>query len=577
MTHGDAGRRCARCPDALAVVPGRRPRRAAGERGRVRAHRDAAPGRRYAPTFTGNGLLGVRVPPAGAGLRRRHRARAVRAGRLLRQAVEGQGARARPAAGQHPQLVGADVRRRRHARSRRSRSARPRAGASRSTCAPGVISTSARWRAPDGHVTGIAYQVFTDRAREHVGVVRLTLRPQWTGTATVTDAIDGTADRVTGPKLPPVLTQQTGKGWNLAARAEWLSVRDARHRASPPRWPTSWCRARTSPPPARRPTGAVSQSVGQRITFPVTAGQTYTLTKYVGVEDSQTADRPRRVGAADAAGAATAGLRRAAGRERRRLGDAVAGPDRRRRQPHRRHRRQRLGVLSVVQHPRRPGLERLPRRPVLQRLRRPHLLGRRDVDVPVAAGPASGPGAADGGLPVRSAVARPSGMPPRPASRGARFPWESALDGTEQIPPPVSVNSEGLYEQHITADIALAQWQYYEATGDIGWLRDAGVAGALRSRDVLGLARDRAAPTAATTSPRHRPRRGEPERDRRGVHQRRRQDDPARRDRRRRRCSASPVPGELVAGRRAGSSCRSRTGSTPSTPATAISSSSRPT
>lgn len=53
---------------------------------------------------------------------------------------------------------------------------------------------------------------------------------------------------------------------------------------------------------------------------------------------------------------------------------------------------------------------------------------------------------------------------------GARFPWESALDGTEQIPPPASVNSEGLYEQHITADIALAQWQYYLATGDKTWL-----------------------------------------------------------------------------------------------------------
>jgi trehalose/maltose hydrolase-like predicted phosphorylase len=53
---------------------------------------------------------------------------------------------------------------------------------------------------------------------------------------------------------------------------------------------------------------------------------------------------------------------------------------------------------------------------------------------------------------------------------GARYPWESALDGTEQIPPPVSVNSEGLYEQHITADIALAQWQYYLATGDRQWL-----------------------------------------------------------------------------------------------------------
>jgi trehalose/maltose hydrolase-like predicted phosphorylase len=58
--------------------------------------------------------------------------------------------------------------------------------------------------------------------------------------------------------------------------------------------------------------------------------------------------------------------------------------------------------------------------------------------------------------------------------RGGRYPWESALDGTEQIPPPVSVNSEGMYEQHITADIALAQWQYYLATGDRTWLRTRG-------------------------------------------------------------------------------------------------------
>jgi trehalose/maltose hydrolase-like predicted phosphorylase len=57
---------------------------------------------------------------------------------------------------------------------------------------------------------------------------------------------------------------------------------------------------------------------------------------------------------------------------------------------------------------------------------------------------------------------------------GARFPWESAEDGTEQIPPPASVNSEGIDEQHITADVALAQWQYYLATGDRGWLATRG-------------------------------------------------------------------------------------------------------
>jgi len=57
---------------------------------------------------------------------------------------------------------------------------------------------------------------------------------------------------------------------------------------------------------------------------------------------------------------------------------------------------------------------------------------------------------------------------------GARFPWESALDGTEQIPPPTSINSEGLYEQHIRADIALAQWRYYLVTADKTWLQQQG-------------------------------------------------------------------------------------------------------
>ncbi len=76
--------------------------------------------------------------------------------------------------------------------------------------------------------------------------------------------------------------------------------------------------------------------------------------------------------------------------------------------------------------------------------------------------------------------------------QGARFPWESALDGTEQIPPPASVFTEGIYEQHVSSDVALAQWQYFEATGDTKWLADqgwpviSGVASFWASRAVAG-------------------------------------------------------------------------------------------
>ena len=55
----------------------------------------------------------------------------------------------------------------------------------------GIISTSATWRAPDGHVTKLVYQVLTDRASQYLGLVRLRLTPRWTGQATVTDLIDG--------------------------------------------------------------------------------------------------------------------------------------------------------------------------------------------------------------------------------------------------------------------------------------------------------------------------------------------------------------------------------------------------
>src|SRR6202000_1335755 len=55
--------------------------------------------------------------------------------------------------------------------------------------------------------------------------------------------------------------------------------------------------------------------------------------------------------------------------------------------------------------------------------------------------------------------------------RGARFPWESALTGSEQTP---SCCDTGRFQVHVHADIALAFWQYWLATGDKRWLaRDA--------------------------------------------------------------------------------------------------------
>jgi trehalose/maltose hydrolase-like predicted phosphorylase len=55
--------------------------------------------------------------------------------------------------------------------------------------------------------------------------------------------------------------------------------------------------------------------------------------------------------------------------------------------------------------------------------------------------------------------------------KGAMFPWESAASGNEET--PVWALS-GPFEHHITADIAIAAWNYYCVTQDKDWLREKG-------------------------------------------------------------------------------------------------------
>jgi trehalose/maltose hydrolase-like predicted phosphorylase len=142
----------------------------------------------YAPTFTGNGELGVRVPPDGEGY------------------AKGSGPAESELAGFYAQpLGGVQLRANIPTWSTLAYSADGQTFALSSghtshwrqsiNLRDGVITTSAKWTAPDGHVTDLSYQVATGRARQNVGLVRLELTPRWSGSATVTDLIDGTQPR----------------------------------------------------------------------------------------------------------------------------------------------------------------------------------------------------------------------------------------------------------------------------------------------------------------------------------------------------------------------------------------------
>ncbi|MGI8818433.1 MAG: hypothetical protein ACR2HW_04755 [Gemmatimonadales bacterium] len=56
--------------------------------------------------------------------------------------------------------------------------------------------------------------------------------------------------------------------------------------------------------------------------------------------------------------------------------------------------------------------------------------------------------------------------------RGAMYPWEADERGEETTPRFAIQNARS--EIHVTGDVALAQWQYYLATGDSTWLADEG-------------------------------------------------------------------------------------------------------
>jgi trehalose/maltose hydrolase-like predicted phosphorylase len=442
----------------------------------------------YAPTFTGNGLLGVRVPAAGQGY----------AGGTVPAQSELAGFYAKPSAGKASErvqqraniptwstLTFADGG---HAFS-------PSAGTGGSKVSgyrqsidlrTGIVTTHARWIAPDGHITTITYQVLTSRALEHVGLVRLTLRPHWSGTATVTDEIDGTADTKVA-KGTPVLTRQVGKSWDPAQREDDVTV------AALGTGITASIASRLVPSanitaPSAKADGGKAQSVAQRIRFPVTAGHTYTLTKYVGV--SSTAPTLAGAQAAAATAAATPWQQLLqqnasawASLWRGRIdvaGDATLATD------------VNASEFYLWSSTRADQDWSISPAGLSSNGYDGHIFW----DAETWMFPsllAQHPDLADAMETYRQQrLTEAKQHATATGHKGARFPWESALNGTEQIPPPVSINSEGVFEQHITADIALAQWQYYEASGNLTWLKTQGwpvIAGAARfwaSRAVSG-------------------------------------------------------------------------------------------
>jgi trehalose/maltose hydrolase-like predicted phosphorylase len=413
----------------------------------------------YSPTFTGNGYLGVRVPAVGQGY----------AGGTVPAQSEVAGFYALPA--------GPDAVQQRANIPSWSGLSFSDGGATFDLSTgsvsdwrqqidlhTGVISTGLTWTAPDGRVTHLHWDVSTDRARPQLASVRLQVTPSWSGTGVVSDVIDGT---------PATLTDPVASGHDTSGYEQWESVRTKGTGI------TAALASRLTVRPSSAATGdqaadpSTAQSVGQDVALSVRAGHTYVVSKYVGVVTSQVAADPvssARSQARNAAAAGYAALRTASDAAWASLWQGridIAGNAR----------------LATAVNASEFYLWSSTRDGVDWSISPAGLSsngydGHIFWDAETWMYPsllAQHPDLAVGMDNYRfDRLAQAQQHAVATGSSGARFPWESALDGTEQIPPPASVNSEGLYEVHITADVALAQWQYYQATGDLGWLRTRG-------------------------------------------------------------------------------------------------------
>ncbi|MEV6008933.1 ricin-type beta-trefoil lectin domain protein [Streptomyces sp. NPDC051976] len=320
----------------------------------------------------------------------------------------------------------------------------------------GRLTTSFDWTSPAGDATSFTYEVNANRAHAHLGTVSVTAVPHWSGTARAVDEFDtrglsyATAGGVSVDGANATMSQDVVSNGNLvtAALDSVLRVNGANVSTSP------------------------MGSAGQSATFPVTAGQSYQVTKYVGVASSVDTDRslsttPQQAAATAAADAAAGGYQQAIAASNDawsslwQSGISVPGDAAQTAQIH----------AAMF-----------------------YLLASMRADTTWSTGPGGLSSDGYGGhvfwdmetwmypallaqypdIAQAADTYRQKLLPQAEANasavslKGAKFPWESSLTGK----PSTAGGAYDRDEIHVNSDIALAQWQYYQATGDTAWLRD---------------------------------------------------------------------------------------------------------
>jgi len=323
----------------------------------------------------------------------------------------------------------------------------------------GVLRTSLTWTPTAGRATDLVYEVIAARSSPHVGAVRMTMTPRWSGEATVTDRLDGAGARR--------VTQKGGGAVKGSATID-VAFRTATGKDGAV---ASTLTSGVEPTSISADKQAKDLSANRAVTFDARSGTSYEFTKFVGVDATLTSSTPEQSAISASQRTASTGWAKLL------AAHAAAWAD--------------LWKSDIV----------VAGRPELQGWIRSNLYAlqssiRAGDDNSIApAGLSSDnyaglifwdaetwmyptlllfhPDVAESiveyrrkTLPGASENARDYGF------QGLFFPWNGAGTGDlwsecHSWDPP-----HCLTQIHLQGDIALSVWQYYLATGDTGWLRD---------------------------------------------------------------------------------------------------------
>ncbi len=323
-----------------------------------------------------------------------------------------------------------------------------------------TVTTGLTWTPAPGRSTAVQYQVLANRTLMHLGQARVEITPSWSGTLSLTGLLDGAgAERIT-PTSRSVEPANGTATVTLSTPGRGTAVAETARLIAEPGVDVS---ASTAVAPAGN-----AATAGVQWTIPVRAGHTYTVDKYVGISTSNDPGEPAAVAADTVSRAVATGWSGLVARHTAAWAAlwapniAVTGDD---------------GAQTALNSS--------------YYLLYASLRSGTDFSIPPAGLSSDNYGGeifwdADTWmfpslLALHPELARSIVMfrydtkaaaETNAASagyRGGSWAWDNGPSGTCGGLAPCAG-----YEDHLQSDVSLAQWQYYEATGDHAWLASYG-------------------------------------------------------------------------------------------------------